>query len=85
MTRKFSFALTFVAVFIAISGHAYAQDGRAQLLKAVSDLTQQQAQIGDNQTKIDGKIADLAEAIRVARIYMSRGGGKHKPLPIPKK
>jgi peptidoglycan hydrolase CwlO-like protein len=34
----------------------------------------QQRQIAENQANIDAKLASLAEAIRVARIYASRGG-----------
>ena len=34
----------------------------------------QQRQIAENQANIDAKLATLAEAIRVARIYASRGG-----------
>lgn len=41
------------------------------LLKVVQD---QQIQMAENQAKIDAKLASLAEAIRVARIYASRGG-----------
>jgi hypothetical protein len=41
------------------------------LLKAVKA---QQLVIADNQTKIDAKLVALGEAIRVARIYSSRGG-----------
>ena len=41
------------------------------LLKAVQA---QQIQIADNQTKIDAKLVTLREAIRVAKIYASRGG-----------
>jgi len=85
MTKKISFAFTLIAISIAILPSLDAQDASAQLLKVVSDLAQQQTQLAENQTKIDGKISDLAETIRVARLYMSRDGGKHKPLPIPKK
>ena len=84
MTKNFILTLALLAIFVAMLSSVGAQDARAQLLKAVSELTQQQAQIGDNQTKIDGKIADLGETIRVARIFMSRAGGKHKPPPPPK-
>ena len=41
------------------------------LLKAVQD---QQIQIAENQAKIDAKLVALGEAVRVARIYSSRGG-----------
>jgi hypothetical protein len=85
MTKNFILTLASLPIFVAMLGSVDAQDASAQLLKAVSELTQQQAQIADNQTKIDGKIADLGETIRVARIYMSRAGGKHKPPPPPKK
>jgi hypothetical protein len=83
MTKNFILTLASLPIFVAMLGSVDAQDASAQLLKAVSELTQQQAEIADNQTKIDGKIADLGETIRVARIYMSRAGGKHKPPPKP--
>ncbi len=79
MTKNFILTLASLPIFVAMLCSVDAQDAPAQLLKAVSELTQQQAQIADNQTKIDGKIADLGETIRVARIFMSRAGGKHKP------
>ena len=41
------------------------------LLKVVQD---QQIQIAENQAKIDAKLVLLGEALRVARIYSSRGG-----------
>ena len=41
------------------------------LFKVVQD---QQIQIAENQAKIDAKLVMLGEAIRVARIYSSRGG-----------
>ena len=34
----------------------------------------QQNHLAENQTKIDAKLTTLAEAIRVAKIYSSRGG-----------
>ena len=41
------------------------------LIKIVQD---QQIQIAENQAKIDAKLVLLGEALRVARIYSSRGG-----------
>ena len=52
-----------------------------QLLRAVKELTAKQAQLVDNEGKIETKVSDLAEAIRVARIYMSRSGGPHLAPP----
>jgi protein-disulfide isomerase len=43
-----------------------------QLLALAKELQAQQAQIADNQAKIDSKLAEVAEAIRVARIYSKR-------------
>lgn len=46
----------------------------ALIQQTVKDIKTQQAQIAENQGKIDEKLATLAEAIRVARLYSSRGG-----------
>lgn len=62
---------------------AYAQDQQAQFLAAINGLKQQQVVLADNQTKLDQKIADVGETIRVARLFMSRAGGKHKPPSKP--
>jgi hypothetical protein len=55
-----------------------------QPLAIVKELQVQQAQLADNQTKIETKIADLAETVRLARIYAHRSGGGHKPFIPPK-
>ena len=79
MRKNFTVSLLLLAIFAAMLCPAKAQNAPTQLVSAVNELKQQQAQIADNQTKIDSKIADLVETIRVARIFMSRAGGKHKP------
>ena len=43
-----------------------------QLLALAKELQAQQAAITENQTKIDAKMATIAEALRQARIYSSR-------------
>jgi dihydrodipicolinate synthase/N-acetylneuraminate lyase len=45
-----------------------------QVVALVKEVQGQQAAIADNQTKIDAKMATIAEALRLARIYSSRGG-----------
>ncbi len=45
-----------------------------QILVVVKEVQGQQTMIADNQAKIDAKLATIAEYIRVARIYSSRGG-----------
>ncbi len=47
---------------------------RRQLDALLQQVQAQQQQIAENQANIDAKLASLAEAIRVARIYASRGG-----------
>jgi hypothetical protein len=51
--------------------NAQNQDRLVALIKQVRD---QQSELAANQTKIDEKLATLAEAIRQARIYSSRSG-----------
>ena len=43
-----------------------------RVLALVKDVQAQQAQIVANQNKIDAKLADVAEAIRIARLFSSR-------------
>ncbi len=76
--------LSLFAICAALAWPTHAQDTASQLLAAVNALKQQQAQIADNQAKLDQQIADVGETIRVARLFMSRAGGKHKPPPKPK-
>ena len=44
-----------------------------QLLALAKEVQGQQAAIAENQTKIDAKMTAIAEALRQARIYSSRG------------
>ena len=45
-----------------------------QLAAVVKEIQAQQAQIAANQAKIEEKMAGIAEAVRIARIYVSRAG-----------
>ena len=47
-----------------------------QVLAIAREIRAQQAAIAENQAKFDAKLATIAEALRVARIFSSRGGGK---------
>ena len=44
-----------------------------QVLTLAKEVQGQQTAIADNQTKIDAKMATIAEALRLARIYSTRG------------
>ena len=56
-----------------------------QLFNLVQQLTAKQAVLTENQGKIEGKVATLAESVRTARIMMSRAGGLHGKKPPPPK
>ena len=45
----------------------------------LAEVAAQQVVIAENQTKIDAKLAVVAENVRVARIFVSRGGGGKNP------
>jgi hypothetical protein len=68
--------LASVVLFAGATGaQSPANDDQQRQLEAMLKQVQaQQLQIADNQAKIDAKLATLAESIRVARLYSSRGG-----------
>ena len=47
---------------------------QAELAALIKQVRAQQAAVAVNQVKINEKLATLAETIRLARIYSSRGG-----------
>jgi ABC-type transporter MlaC component len=70
--------LPLACVFVAFTAQLNAADPSTapdqQVVAAIKEIQAQQAQIADNQAKIDTKLAGIVEAVRVARIYSSRGG-----------
>jgi hypothetical protein len=42
----------------------------------VNEIAEQHTKIATNQQAIDQKVAAIEETLRIARIYVSRGGGK---------
>ena len=65
-------AISSLALFTSVAQTPSAKPDEQELLTLIKEVQAQQAQIVANQTKIDGKLTDLAETIRVARIYSSR-------------
>ena len=45
-----------------------------QIVAFAKEIQAQQALIAENQTKIDAKLAKIAEVLRLAKIYTSRSG-----------
>lgn len=70
--------LTLLAVLAVaaapIAAQSPAPDEAPQVLALIKQVQAQQIQLADNQAKLDAKLVSLAEAIRVAKIYASRGG-----------
>lgn len=60
------------------SGQAPATNDAA-ITQLIAEVTAQQATILDNHKLIDEKLAAISEDVRVARIFVGRGGGKVKP------
>ena len=75
MTRISIAILLSLTLLLFSSGAAQTPETRQEeeLLALIKEVQTQQAQIADNQAKIDSKLAEVAETIRVARIYSKRG------------
>ena len=56
------------------SGQAGSEE--ATMAALLVELNAQQAAIEQNQDKIEAQLSTIAEDIRIARIYVGRGGGK---------
>jgi hypothetical protein len=71
---KFLLSLALVAVMTAapIAAQAPASKDDQELLALIKELQTQQIQIAQNQAKIEAKLAEVSEALRVARIFSSR-------------
>jgi len=61
---------------LVVSGSAQnpVSEKEQRLQSIIQEVQTQQAQIAANQEKIDSKLAEVAEAVRVARIFAGRGG-----------
>jgi hypothetical protein len=74
MKRHCAIILLMVAAALPVSAQAPDTRDQQQVIDLVRQLQAQQTQMIDNQTKIETKMADLAEALRVARIFAGRAG-----------
>lgn len=79
-------ALTLLGAIALFAGMALPREsvGQAttneelQITQALADVAAQQTIIAENQTKIDEKVAAVAEEVRLARIFAGRTGGGRK-------
>jgi hypothetical protein len=73
-----AFAIAFAILSPGPSRAQAPAAGDPALAQLLTEVAAQQATIADNQAKIDQKLVLIAEDIRVARIFVGRGGGKAK-------
>lgn len=69
-------AVTLGLVALPPSGSCMAAPDDQALVRLVAEIAEQHTKIANNQQLIDQKIAVIEESLRVARIYVSRGGAK---------
>ena len=76
MNRGFLIAaIALVTTTALVPAQAPQTDEKRQQMEALDKTVRaQQAEIASNQGKIDEKLAALAETVRTARIFASRGG-----------
>ena len=67
-----------VAACLFLPNHLQGQAGsdEAAIATLIDELVAQQVVLTENQAKIDAKLVTIAEDVRLARIYVARGGGK---------
>lgn len=78
-------ALTLLGAIALLAGLALPRESVGQaaaneevlITQALADVAAQQTIILENQTKIDEKVAAVAEEVRVARIFAGRVGGRN--------
>ena len=66
-------ALSFLGVLPFRAAPPTTATSAEQLAVLVQEIQVQNAQMAQNQTAIEAKLATLAESVRVARIYATRG------------
>jgi hypothetical protein len=73
-TLLFAFCALITLVSSAPAQAPQHNSAQGELAALITEVRAQQAAIAANQVKLNEKLATLAESIRVARIYSSRGG-----------
>jgi len=79
MKRLSALTAVFSLALLVVAPAADAPDVNQQVqqvLAVAKEVRGQQTAIAENMEKIDAKLATIAESLRQARIYSSRGGGK---------
>jgi len=72
--KKLTLLAALVALATTLVAQSIAPNDQKELEIVLKEVQAQQLEIAENQAKIEAKLAEVAEAVRVARIYASRGG-----------
>jgi hypothetical protein len=64
------------ALFAPLRSNGQAAGDDSLLIAGLDELTAQQITLANNQAAIDAKLGAIGENLRLARIYVGRGGGK---------
>jgi len=72
--KRIFLALLFPVTLLISSSVAQTPDPKQeqQLAALIKEVQAQQAQIAENQAKLETQLADVAETVRVARIFSKR-------------
>ena len=73
-TLLFAFCTLIMLVSAAPAQSPQHNPAQEELTALIKEVRAQQAAVAANQVKMNEKLATLAETIRLARIYSSRGG-----------
>lgn len=72
--KKITLLCLLAVLATSVGAQSPAPTDSKQLEAMMKEVQAQQTLIAENQAKIDARLATLAETIRVARIFSSRGG-----------
>lgn len=72
--KTFGFAVSLLIAALSTGVAAEPSDANQKIVTFAREIQAQQVLIAENQAKIDAKLALVAEAVRVAKIYSSRSG-----------
>jgi predicted ATP-grasp superfamily ATP-dependent carboligase len=72
MNRVFLLLLSALVLVSSSFGQTPDPNQEARLLALVKEVQIQQAQLAENQAKIEAKLATVTETVRTARIYTKR-------------
>jgi septal ring factor EnvC (AmiA/AmiB activator) len=74
MTRLLTILLIALAAAVPLAAQAPDKKDEQELAALAKEIATQQAEIADNQSKIDSKLVELQETIRVARLFAGKAG-----------